>query len=213
MEHYKESIDTFNKLASGYQEKFMDVQLYNDSYDRFIKLIEQPNAKILDVGCGPGNISRYLLSKQPEYKILGIDLAPNMIELAKKNNPTAEYKVMDCLRLNALNEKFDGIICGFCMPYLSKEDCSKLISQSVSALNKNGILYLSVIEDDPLKSGFEMSSTGEARAYVYYHEERYLVDCIHENSLRLVDTIRVGYTKGDGTVQVHLILIASNRSA
>lgn len=208
MEHYKTSIDAFNKLASGYQERFMDLDLYNDSYDRFIELINKNDAKILDVGCGPGNISRYLLSKEPNYKILGIDMAPNMIELAKKNNPSAEFKILDCLKLNELNKKFDGIICGFCMPYLSKEDCWKLIAQSATALNENGILYLSVIEDDPAKSGFEMSSNGEAKAYVYYHEEKYLTNCIRENLFKISDTIHIPYQKHDGIIQTHLIFIS-----
>ena len=103
MDRYKETFETWNKMASLYQVKFMDLDLYNDSYDIICKSITKKGASILEIGCGPGNITRYLLSQRPDYNILGIDIAPNMIALAQKNNPTAKFKVMDCRRIGELN--------------------------------------------------------------------------------------------------------------
>ena len=95
MDNYKETFETWNKLASLYQDWFMDLDLYNDTYDFICNSITKENAKILDIGCGPGNITKYLLSKRPDFDIYGIDIAPNMIELAEKNNPAASFAVMD----------------------------------------------------------------------------------------------------------------------
>src|SRR5690606_4608879 len=95
---------------------------------------------------GPGNITRYLLAKRPDFTIDAIDIAPNMIELAKQNNPTANFEVMDCRGIAGISKKYDGIICGFCMPYLSKSDCGQLIADSANLLKDNGILYFSTIE-------------------------------------------------------------------
>ena len=86
MDRYKEPFETWNKVASLYQVKFMGLNLYNDTYDFICNLITKDNAKILEIGCGPGNITKYLLSKRPDFDIFGIDIAPNMIELAKKNS-------------------------------------------------------------------------------------------------------------------------------
>ena len=47
-------------------------------------LLYNPNSKIWEIGCGPGNITKYILSKLPDLNIFGIDIAPNRIELAKK---------------------------------------------------------------------------------------------------------------------------------
>jgi len=33
MDHYQETFETWNKIASLYQERFMDLDLYNESYD------------------------------------------------------------------------------------------------------------------------------------------------------------------------------------
>jgi 2-polyprenyl-3-methyl-5-hydroxy-6-metoxy-1,4-benzoquinol methylase len=113
MDQYEETFNTWNNIAAIYQDKFMDLQLYNDSYDFICNSLTIYKAKLLEIGCGPGNISKYLLSKKPDFDILGIDIAPNMIQLAKVNNPTATFKVMDSRQIMDLNTKYDGIICGF----------------------------------------------------------------------------------------------------
>ena len=98
---YKITHDSYNRLAKAYEEKFMENPLYIDSYDDFCRFVTKKNATIFDIACGPGNISKYLLNKRPDYQIFGIDVAPNMIKLAKKNNPTAEFQTMDCRDINS----------------------------------------------------------------------------------------------------------------
>ncbi len=207
MDRYKITFETWNNAALLYQEKFMNLELYNDSYDAFCSYIEKINPAILELGCGPGNITRYILSKRPDFKILALDVASNMIKLAKLNNPAADFKVMDCREIDKLSDKFEGIIGGFCMPYLSKDDCAKLIKDCYHLLNTNGCLYLSMMEGDYFKSGFELSSTGN-KAYVYYHQEDYLRKALIENNFELLQLIRKENIKSDGTKQPELVFIA-----
>ena len=189
MDTYKTTFETWNKVAKSYQDKFMDLDLYNDTYDLFCKLIEKKNSTVLEIGCGPGNITKYLLEKRPDFKITATDVAPNMIALAKENNPSANFLVLDCRELNKLNEKFDAIMCGFCLPYLSKEDCAKLIKDSSSLLNSGGIIYLSAIEGDYKNSGYEAGSTGD-KCYVYYHDEDFLRSHLKENNFEFIELIK-----------------------
>ncbi len=145
MDSYKITFQTWDKVAGKYQNKFMNMNLYDDTYDAFCNLIEKPNSKILEIGCGPGNITKYMLSKRPDFEVEAIDTSPNMIRLARDNNPTSNFRIMDCRQINTITEKFDAIMCGFCMPYLSKDDCAKLIKDSSFLLNNEGILYFSAI--------------------------------------------------------------------
>ncbi|MBP8669619.1 MAG: class I SAM-dependent methyltransferase, partial [Bacteroidia bacterium] len=141
MDRYKETFETWNKLASLYQDKFMDLDLYNNTYDYICNSITRVNAKVLEIGCGPGNITKYLLSKRADFDIFGIDISPNMIELAEKNNPTAKFAVMDSRQIDELKTNYDGIVCGFCLPYLSQTDSQKLIADCYNLLNENGLTY------------------------------------------------------------------------
>jgi ubiquinone/menaquinone biosynthesis C-methylase UbiE len=137
MDKYEITFETWDKVADIYEEKFMDLDIYVTTYDSFSAYIKDDHAKILEIGCGPGNITRYLLSKRPSWDIEAIDVAPNMITLAQKNNPTAQCRVMDCREIDTIEKKFDAIMCGFCMPYLSREDSSKLV-KDCSDLLKDG---------------------------------------------------------------------------
>ena len=67
MDRYKETFDTWNRIAVLYQDKFMDLDLYNETYDYICDSISKVNPKILEIGCGPGNIAKYLLAKRPDH--------------------------------------------------------------------------------------------------------------------------------------------------
>lgn len=201
-------LQTWDNLASIYNDKFMDLDLYDDTYDAFIQLIKNPTANIFEIGCGPGNITRYFLRKRPDFNILGIDLSPNMIELAKQNNPSAKFEVMDCRDIDQISDNYDGIVCGFCLPYLSKEETAKLVKDCGNLLNKDGLLYLSAIEDDYAKSGYETSSDGHFKMFVYFHQADFLEECLSNNGFEIMDIKRITYSKPNDRKDVHLIYIA-----
>jgi predicted TPR repeat methyltransferase len=97
------------------------------------------------------------------------------------------------------------------MPYLSREDCNKLISDCSLLLENGGILYFSTIEGDYNNSGYETNSSGEFKMYVYYHEESYLQEELEKNNFKLEDLTRKYYTKSNGTPSTHMISIAKKK--
>ena len=208
MDKTKIAIEIFNKCANNYQEKFMNVDLYRETFDIFCNCIKERNPDILELACGPGNITKYLLEQRSDFKISGIDLAPNMIELARINNPTAEFQLMDCRDIRLINKKFEAIMCGFCLPYFSKEDAERLIKDSSELLNSGGVLYISTMEDDYTKSGFKKGSTGD-EMYMYYHEADHLIKALKENNFEVIDLQRKVSTTPDGLIVTDLIIISS----
>jgi cyclopropane fatty-acyl-phospholipid synthase-like methyltransferase len=199
------TFETWNKVASLYQEKFMDLDIYNNSYDFFCDQLKI-NPSILEIGCGPGNITKYLLSKRPDFKITGTDFAPNMVELAKANNPSATFEVMDSRNISQLNLKFNAIVCGFCIPYLSHHDTLKLIADCYNLLLEDGILYLSFIEGDYNKSGFQSASTGD-QVFFYYHSLEHLQDAFEKNRFKILKLENVKYETANRPEELHRIVI------
>lgn len=208
----KETIDTYNVSAKQYQEKFMEMDLYNETYDTFCTLTKNSNAKILEIGTGPGNVVKYLLSMQPGFNVFGIDLSPNMIELAKQNNPQAAFAVMDCRDIHTIDRKFDGILSAFCLPYLSKEESLTLISDASQLLEPDGLFYISTMEGNYDKSGYETTSfSGENRVFIYYHQADFISDCLTKSGFELVDLQRKQYPEPDGSYLTDMIFIARKR--
>ena len=199
------TINIFNTHASYYAEKYMDVSSYHPALDIFCGNIKMQNASVLEQACGPGNVTRYLLDKRPDLQILATDLAPNMLALAKEHNPSIETELLNCHEIKSLNKKFDAIVCAFATPYLSKEETIQMIQDASSALNAGGVFYISTMEDDYSKSGWQISSKGD-KVYMYYHESGYLIKAMEDSGMSLLyQTTLPAPMNGD----TDLILIAA----
>lgn len=211
MNPYQETFTTWNKIAQLYQDKFMDLDLYDDTYAAFCELLPG-QAKVLELGCGPGNITRYLLNKRPDLQLDATDVAPNMVALAQQNNPAAHCSVLDCRQLNAVRARYDAIVCGFCIPYLSEEDVEKLIGDCARILNEKGTLYFSFVEGAPERSGYQTGSSGD-RIYFYYHDLNKLLQLLGENAFKTVSVDHKSYARNDGSNELHTIVIAAKNQA
>ncbi|MEP7197149.1 MAG: class I SAM-dependent methyltransferase [Saprospiraceae bacterium] len=210
-DNYTETFKTWNKVALLYQDKFMDLDLYNDTYNFICNSITKDKAKILEIGCGPGNITKYLLSKRPDFDIFGIDIAPNMIELAERNNPTASFGIMDSRNIDEIKSKYDGIISGFCLPYISPTDSQKLIADCYNLLNENGLIYISFVEGDPSKSDFQVGSSGD-RIYFYFYNLDELTEELQKNNFEKIKVFKVEYKKSENEIEIHTILTAKKKT-
>lgn len=202
----QKAVDLFNKLADSYQERFLSVEAYSESFQTLLSMLNK-NSRVLDVACGPGNISRFLLNERPDLDILGIDLAPNMIEWAKKNNPTATFIVHDAQKINQLTETFDAIIVGFLFPYFTITQVREFIEKAGKMLSKDGIIYISTMEDRYENSRFRSSSTGE-QLLMHYYEAADLVEILEINRFQTVFEQRQLFSTDLPESDTDLMLIA-----
>lgn len=211
MDSYKITIDAFNKQAARYQERYMYFDLYNDTYDTFCSLVKKPEPRVFEIACGPGNITKYILDQRPDFKILATDMAPNMLELAKINNPSADFKLMDCRDIDTISDTYDAIMCGFVLPYLSKADVAKLLKDCCALLNAGGVIYLSTMEGNYADSGYQTSSDGKAQAYIYYHQQDYIEQQLLENNFKIEEFKRKEFPNPSGPHSTDIIFIAKKQ--
>lgn len=190
MDHSANSANVFHKLADRYRDKYMCLTLYDDSYRAFCELLPPGRARILDAACGPGIVSRYLMGQRPELDLLGIDLAPRMVELARQAVPSAQFAVHDCRRLVDLKRRFDGIICPFGLPYLTQPEAAAFIKEASQVLEPNGALYLSLMLGRSEDSGLERCSTGD-QVHVTYHNEDQIVHSLQDCGFTPVQQMRI----------------------
>ncbi|WP_440121463.1 class I SAM-dependent methyltransferase [Tenacibaculum sp. Ill] len=203
---YQNIIQIYNAVAQEYQDKFANDVVYNHSYDLLLKHMEPTHKNVLDVACGFGKITNYLLKHNPKLSVLGVDAAENMVALAKQNNPNASFKVMDCREINSLQQGFDVIIFGFCFPYLTKEDVLKLIKDAATMLPPNGLLYISTMIGNYEKdSRVTSSSDGKNSMFIHYHEPVYLIEALEAQEFKILENYTKLYQEGGDT---DLFLIA-----
>lgn len=206
MDKHLETSTVWNKLADLYQEKFMNLSIYDPSYDFICDVIKDRSLSLLDVGCGPGNVCKYLLQKCRHLRVTGIDSADRMIELAKLNVPEGDFRVLDMRHLDKLAMRFDVITAAFCLPYLSEEDLSDWLEKIFNALNPEGHFYLSFVEGNSNDSGYRKGSTGDQMYFQYYRKELLLKHLILLNFEHL-KTFEFEYEIQDQRTETHLVLI------
>lgn len=81
--------------------------------------------KILDLGCGPGIVIRFLLEIDDNYCVDAIDLSAEMLNLAQYYAPKANFFMEDIRNLDKINKKYDAIIASFIIVHLTGENVSK----------------------------------------------------------------------------------------
>ncbi len=73
---------------------------YADERGRpFVELLARVGAihpaTVVDLGCGPGNLTTLLAERWPEAEVLGLDSSPEMIDRARALGSTVDFEVAD----------------------------------------------------------------------------------------------------------------------
>src|SRR6188472_4148722 len=73
---------------------------YADERGRpFVELLARVGAaaptEVVDLGCGPGNLTGLLTERWPDAHVIGLDSSPEMIEKARALGQSVEYAVGD----------------------------------------------------------------------------------------------------------------------
>ena len=171
--------------------------------------------KVLDVGCGNGNISRYIGSKG--HDVLGIDISEatinKAISLTEMKN--VRFENIAAEELIAAAETFDLVICSEVIEHL---DTPSVVIEALRALiNKDGILIVTVPNGfgprelfitKPLQwmksntpsvygavnsfkkalgfSGATVQSDAENLTHVQFFTKKSLIELISKNELKLI---------------------------
>jgi len=114
----------FDRTSESYDKIVSRTTLGKDSYWKKEILKKIPKCdSILDLACGTGILTQQIAQKIPNAKIVGVDVTPGYLEIAKKklaSNPNISFVQQDAEKLN-LNTKFDCITSSYIPKYCTAE--------------------------------------------------------------------------------------------
>jgi len=111
--------------------------------DKLMTLDIQAQGQTLDVACGKGGTTRYLLNYFPAGQLIGIDELQWAVDCCRENIPTVRFLTMDPARLEFPDETFMNIICVEEAPYFTTR--YDFLKESVRVLKPGGRLVLADI--------------------------------------------------------------------
>jgi SAM-dependent methyltransferase len=133
---------SYNRVSTEYATRFGDEMSYKP-FDRVMLdwLIAKVGSRgsVCDMGCGPGQIARYLHSRGAPA--CGIDLSPEMIAQAQRLNPEIPFQQGDMLALTGVgDDTFGGIAAFYSLIHIPREQMVRAMSELKRVLRPGGVL-------------------------------------------------------------------------
>ena len=136
--------DSYDRVAEDYAREYYD-ELDKKPFDRKMLdwLAEKVNCSgvICDMGCGPGQIARYLHGRG--VKACGIDLSAEMVKQAERLNPAVPFRQGDMLALKDIaDNSYTGIAAFYSIIHIPRPRVVEALQELKRVLSTAGVLLL-----------------------------------------------------------------------
>ena len=172
---------TYAKIAKQYAEEF---SLATDSLDDFLGLLS-PGSSILDMGCGPGVEIAHC--KEKGFKVEGIDLSAEMVDLARHKNPEVKISLANILEFNT-SQKYDSCIASYSLIHLPKKNLPEALSNIHSCLKKDGYLYVAVHEGQSNEGLYDEPFDPSLKIFLNIFTKEEISELLIKTGFRIVET-------------------------
>lgn len=105
---------------------------------------------VADLGCGPGQVAGHLHARGVD--VLGIDLSPRMIAIARSTHPGVRFDVGDMTRLDLPERSLSGALLWYSLIHVPDAAAPGVIARVARALRPGGPLLLGFQVGDEVRS-------------------------------------------------------------
>jgi len=180
---------SYDTVALDYAERFKD-EMDDKPFDRdcLDRLAHEANGlgPICDLGCGPGQIARYLHRKG--VSTLGVDLSPNMIAEAQRLNPEIHFHVGNMLSLPDEDNSWGGIAAFYCIIHIPRKQVVDALREMKRVLKPNGILLIAFHIGEEIKHLDEWWDKSVNVDFTFYLPRK-MESWLKETGYELVETL------------------------
>lgn len=134
-----QNLKLYSELAEIYDQLYLSLFNYEQDAEFVDSILKKYQINdLLELGCGSGYLAQFLVKKG--YKITGVDLYKEMLQIARKRLPEVEFFQQNIRNLK-FRRKFNCIIAmGRMYTYmLTNEDVEQSIRSIAHCLNQSGI--------------------------------------------------------------------------
>ena len=145
----------YSKLARAYHEMYQSIFDYKKEFKFYNRLLKRYKCKkILEIGCGSGNLATFFLKSK--YSYTGLDLFNEMLDIAREVEPKAKFIQGDMRNLK-VNDKFDAVlVTGRSFTYLTQnKDVISTLKSIHRCLKQGGILIFDNFDAERIFENFK----------------------------------------------------------
>ncbi len=133
-------INCYNKVAAKYADQFFGELAYKALDRMMLSRFAAENSdrgRIADLGCGCGHTTAFLQSFGAK-DILGIDLSPEMIAMARSLCPKLDFEVGNMLELDFEDEHFAAVTAFYAIVHFNDAELTKALTEIRRVTKKGG---------------------------------------------------------------------------
>jgi cyclopropane fatty-acyl-phospholipid synthase-like methyltransferase len=106
-----------------------------------------PQSAVLDIGCGSGLPTAAALAAAG-HRVVGVDISPRQVELARSNVASGSFFVCDVLELVAEPHSFDAVMALYSLTHVPRDRYPVLLDRIAEWLRPGGVLLASMGTSD-----------------------------------------------------------------
>ena len=188
--------EVWEKLAHKYNNLWVQKYSLGPTRREVLKIVlpllkENNSLKILDIGCGTGQLIIEISKQYENVDYLGIDVAKNMINESKKNNvknKNIKFKHCPIEKFNS-KDKYDIIICTHAFPYFPNKE--EILKKIYKLSNKNANIIIVNSSTNSIKDliiNFFLKATTSKAKYLSIDEMKKLFKAskLKINDIRII---------------------------
>lgn len=187
------TVENYDSIVKEYTEYYESKGTKELQFQREIDFITsniKEGSNILDVGTAIGTYPKFLTEQcNKKFNVIGIDASKNMIEVAKKKAPEAEFHIMDVRNLNFKENTFDSIICFALVHHIDDKTCIELLDKFDNILKKNGLIAINTHElmENQQKESMEIEPLAPERSsYFNRYTKEFFIDYFNKKNYEVL---------------------------
>ncbi|GAA4965923.1 class I SAM-dependent DNA methyltransferase [Kineococcus glutinatus] len=139
--------EAYSRLADRYIDLFGSVDGVDPQDLALIaRHLGRVPGPVLDLGCGPGHLTGFLRSMQPD--VTGIDLVPEFVAHARRHHPGARFRLGSLTDLDHPDGSVGGILAWYSLVHLPPAEFDGVLAGFRRVLAPGGALVVGFFDGD-----------------------------------------------------------------
>lgn len=190
MQSNEKIIKTYNATAENYATTRID-ELHGKQLDRLLlnefARLNKDAGTCADFGCGPGQTTKFL-SDAGVKNIIGIDISPGMVKVARRIFPDLKFEEGDLLALPYKANHFASAIAFYAIVNFDYDQVSRAFAEINRVLKNNAHFLFSFHVGEEIVH-FDKANDIDVDIDLYFFQTNRIVELLRENKFRIIDAI------------------------
>jgi ubiquinone/menaquinone biosynthesis C-methylase UbiE len=190
MQPQEKIVKTYNATAESYAATRID-ELSKKHLDRLIlnefARLNKDHGTCADFGCGPGQTTKFLFDAGVK-DIIGIDISPEMVNVARRIFPYIKFDTGDLLALPYKENYFTSAIAFYAIVHFDYDQIAQAFKEVNRVLKKGGhFLFSFHVGEETVH--FDKANDIDVDIDLHFLQTDRILKLLHDNNFRIIDAV------------------------